>query len=79
VNCRPVLTAKECTRSVVQRCTTEDVMHEHDVQEGLKSMRLAGTVIDFVCRDHVDGICYSNTSPLSTRPMEYTRVASVFR
>jgi len=78
VNCRPVLTAKECARSVATRCGLEN-LDDHWAVEYVKVLRMAGTIIDYICHDDVGGMYtrYNDTQFTSEISLHLTHLTIV--
>ena len=55
MNCRPVLTANECARSVVTRCGLEN-LDDHWAVETVRMLRVTERIVDYICRDHIAGM-----------------------
>jgi len=52
--CRPLLAAKECAIEMMTECGVFE-SETPQIRAALEQLRLASDVINFVCRDRVDG------------------------
>ena len=60
VNCRPVLVAQECSRTLLSSpvCDVlQSVPHDERVNYMNMGVRAANTAVNYVCRENVEGMC----------------------
>jgi len=58
VCCRPVLTANQCLLNKVNECGLNEFESEPIFASGLRQLRSASVVVNYICRDHVEGTQY---------------------
>jgi len=52
--CRPVMTAMECVMSMTRECGIFE-LNDPTIIETQRQLRVVEEVVNFICRDHVEG------------------------